>query len=189
MLISVKRHSTLSGNLWSVSKRKDMWSLTQSRIPPPSEQRSNLYGFENPANKSWAVGKESSSFVSDTSKIPTLLMICDARNWNLFLIELMLTCGKMGWLGFPSVKHFRLMFWRFPFSLSLSIWLLDRLYFLLQMASSSSSVILAYLSFFQIFLIHSKKFIVKRRDPDSFKFKPLRLKFYWWYLYCQHVNI
>ena len=28
MLISVKRHSTLAGNLWSVNKRKNMSSLT-----------------------------------------------------------------------------------------------------------------------------------------------------------------
>ena len=75
MLISVKRHSTLSGNLRSVSKGEDMSSLTKRRIPPPFEPWSNLYGFENPSNR-----KESSSFVSDTSKTSTLLMICDARN-------------------------------------------------------------------------------------------------------------
>ena len=60
------------------------------------------------------------------------------------------------------------MFFSFP----LSIWLLDRLAVLLLIASSSSSTILAYLSFFQIFLIGSKKFIAKRREPYLFKCKP-----------------
>ena len=60
------------------------------------------------------------------------------------------------------------MFFSFP----LSIWLLDRLAVLLLIASSSSSTILAYLSFFQIFLIGSKKFIAKRCEPYLFKCKP-----------------
>ena len=64
------------------------------------------------------------------------------------------------------------MFFSFP----LSIWLLDRLAVLLLIASSSSSTILVYLSFFQIFLIGSKKFIAKRREPYSFKCKPFRHK-------------
>ena len=42
--------------------------------------------------------------------------------------------------------------------------------------STYTSMILAYLSFFQNFLICSKKFIAKRREPDSFKCKPFRLK-------------
>ena len=62
------------------------------------------------------------------------------------------------------------------FSFLLSMWLLDRLDVLLQIASSSSSTILAYLSFFQNFLIRSKKSIAKRRDHDLFKCKPFRLK-------------
>ena len=67
----------------------------------------------------------------------------------------------MGRLGFSSLNDFRLIFWRLSFSFSLSIWLLDRLDFLLQIPSLSSSAILAYLSFFQNFLIQSKKFIAK----------------------------
>ena len=42
---------------------------------------------------------------------------------------------------------------------------------------SSSSAILAYPSFFQNFLIRTKKIIAKRRDPDSFRCEPFRLKF------------
>ena len=103
-------------------------------------------------------------------------MICDARNWNLFLTEFMLICAKMGRLRFFSFNDFRLIFSRLFFSLSLSIWLSDRLDFLLQIGSSPSSAVLAYISFFQKFLIISTKFIAKRRDPDSFKCKPLRLK-------------
>ena len=82
----------------------------------------------------------------------------------------------MGRSGFSSLNDFRLIFWLLFFSFSLSIWLLDRLAVLLQIASSSSSTILAYLSFFQNFLIRSKKFIAKRRESDSFKCKPFRLK-------------
>ena len=121
-------------------------------------------------------GEESSSFVSGISKTSALLMICDARKWNLFLIEFMLICAKIGRLFLSSLNHFRLIFWHLSFSLSLSIWLLDRLDFLLQIASSSSSTIPAYLSFFQNFLMRSKKFLAKRRDPDSFKCKPFPLK-------------
>ena len=130
----------------------------------PFEQRSNLYGVEN-----WAFGEESSSFVSDTSKTSTLLMVWDARNWNLFLIEFMLICAKMGRLGFSCLNECRLMFWHLSFSLSLSTWLLDRLNFLVQIARSSSSAIL---SFFQNVLIRYKKFAAKRRDPVSFNWKP-----------------
>ena len=125
-----------------------MSCLTQRKILSPFEQRSNLYGFENPCNKNWTVGKESSSSVSDTSKTSTLLMICDARNWILFFTEFMLICKKTRRLGFSSLNDFRMIFWRLSFSLSLLIWLLDRLDFLRQIASSSSSAILAYLSFF-----------------------------------------
>ena len=82
----------------------------------------------------------------------------------------------MGRSGFSSLNDFRLIFWLLFFSFSLSIWLLDRLAVLLQIASSSSSTILTYLSFFQNFLIRSKKFIAKRRESDSFKCKPFRLK-------------
>ena len=96
--------STLSGNLWTVSEREDMSSLIKRRSPPPIEQRSNLYGFENPTNKNWVVVKESSSFVSYTSKTSTLLITCDARNWNLFLIEFMLISAKMGQSGFSSLN-------------------------------------------------------------------------------------
>ena len=103
-------------------------------------------------------------------------MTCDARNWNLFLIEFMLICTKMGRSEFSSLNDFTLRFWLFFFSFSLSIWLLDRFAVLLQIASSSSSTILAYLSFFQNFLIRPKKFIAKRHEPDSFKYKPVRLK-------------
>ena len=120
---------------------------------------------------------KSSSFVSDTSKTSILLMICDARNWSLFLIEFMLICAKMGRLGFSSLNYFRLLFWRRSFSFSLLIWLLDRWDFLLQIASSSSSTILVYHSFFQNFLIRSKKFIAKHcHGPGSFKSKPFRFK-------------
>ena len=111
-------------------------------------------------------------FVPDTSKISILLIICDARNWNLVLIEFILIFAKMGRLRYSSFNDFRLIFWYLSFSLSLSTWLLDRLDFLLKISSSYSSVILAYVSFFQNFLICSKKFIAKCRDPDSFKCKP-----------------
>ena len=87
-----------------------MSSLTQRRIPPSFEQRSNLYGFENPSNKNWAVEIESSSFVSNTSKTSTLLMICDARNWNLFIIDFRLVCSKMERLKLVSLNDFRSMF-------------------------------------------------------------------------------
>ena len=82
----------------------------------------------------------------------------------------------MGRSGFSSLNDFRLIFWILFFSFSLLIWLLDRLAVLLQIASSSFSAILASLSFFQNFLIRSKKFIAKQREPDSFKRKPFRLK-------------
>ena len=61
----------------------------------------------------------------------------------------------MGRSGFSSLNDFRLIFWFLFFSFSLSIWLLDRLAILLQIASSSSSTIVVYLSFFQNFLIRS----------------------------------
>ena len=88
----------------------------------------------------------------------------------------MLICTKMGRSEFSSLNDFTLRFWLFFFSFSLSIWLLDRFAVLLQIASSSSSTILAYLSFFQNFLRRSEKFIGKRREPDSFRCKPFWLK-------------
>ena len=103
-------------------------------------------------------------------------MTCDARNWNSFLMKSMLICAKMRRLGFSSLNEFRFIFWRLYFSLLLSIWLLDSLNFLLQIASSFSSAVLVYLSFFQNFLIYSKTFIAKRRNRDSFKCKPFALK-------------
>ena len=81
----------------------------------------------------------------------------------------------MGRSEFSSLKDFRLIFWRIFFFFSLSIWLLDRLDFLLQIASSSSSTIFAYLLFLQNFLISSKKFIAKRCDPDSVECKTFLL--------------
>ena len=103
-------------------------------------------------------------------------MIGDARNWNLFLTEFMLICAKMGWLKFSSLNDFRLTFGHLSFFLSLSTWLLDRFNFLPQIASSSSSTMLVYLSFFQNFSVRSKKFIAAYRDPDSLKCKPFWLK-------------
>ena len=108
-----------------------------------------------------------------TSKTSTLLMTCDARNpcrnWILFLIEFVSICLKMGRSRFSSLNDFRLIFWLLFYTFFLSLWLLGRLAVLLQIASSPSSAILAYLSFFQNFLIGSKKFIAKRRESDSFK--------------------
>ena len=34
----------------------------KKKIPAPFEQRSNLFGFEDPCNKNWAFGKESLIF-------------------------------------------------------------------------------------------------------------------------------
>ena len=137
------------------------------------------------------------SFASDTSKTSTLLMIFDARNWNLFLIQFMLICAKMRRLGFSSVNDFRLMFWHLLFSLSLSIWLLESLDVLRQTASWSSSATPAYPSYFQNLLIRSKKFIVKLLlllliycDPDSFKYKPIWLKCSLMiFLHINYINI
>ena len=84
----------------------------------------------------------------------------------------MLISAKMGQSRLSSLNDFRLIFWLSFFSFSLSIWLLDRLAVLRQIASSSSSTILAYLSFFQNFLRCSKTFIAKRWEPDSGKCKP-----------------
>ena len=128
-LISIKRYSTLYGNLCSVNKLEGTPSFTWRRIPPPIEQWLNLYGLENPSNKESVVRKESSSFVSYTNKTSTLLIICDARNWNLFLIVFMLICAKMEWFKFSSLNDFRLTFGDLPFSLSFSICLLERLHF------------------------------------------------------------
>ena len=97
----------------------------------------------------------------------------DARNSNLFLTEFKLNCPKIGRLRFSSLNHFRLTFGHVSFSLIVK----EIGFFALQTTTSSSSGILVYPSFFQNFLIHSKKIISKRRDPDSFKYKPFRLKF------------
>ena len=115
-------------------------------------------------------------FLSDTSKTSTLLTNCDTRKWNLFLTKFMLIWPKMGRLGFSSQKDFRFIFWRLSFHLSFSTWLLDRSNFLLQIVNSSSLAILAYLPFFQKFLIRFNEFIAKRRDSDSVQYKSLRLK-------------
>ena len=123
-----------------------------------------------------AVGKESLSFVSDTSKTSTLTMICDARNWNFFLVEFISICAKMRRLGFSSLNDFRSIFWCLSLSFSLSILLLDILDFSIQIANSFPSAILVCLSFFQNFLIRFKKFIAKPRDTDSFKCKLFRVK-------------
>ena len=97
----------------------------------------------------------------------------DARNSNLFLTEFMLNCPKIGRLRFSSLNHFRLTFGHLSFSLIVK----EIEFFVLQIVTTSSSGILVYLWFFQSFLIHSKKIISKRSDPDSFKYKPFRLKF------------
>ena len=91
-------------------------------------------------------------------------------------MEFMLICAKMGRLRFSSFNNFRLTFGHLSSSLLLSALLLDKLDFLLQIASLSSSTIFAHLSFFQNFLIRSEKFNAKRRDPDSCKCKPFQLK-------------
>ena len=120
--------------------------------------------------------KESSRFISETTKTSTSLMIYDARNWNSFLTEFMLISAKMGRLRFSSHNDFKLTVGNLFFSLSLSTCLFDRLHFLLQIASSSFSTIFACRSSFQFFLIRSKKITAKCCDPDSFKCKPLPLK-------------
>ena len=88
----------------------------------------------------------------------------------------MFICAKMRRSGFSSFDNFRFLFCSMFFSFSLSIYLLDRFDFLLQITSSFSSPILAHLSSFQNFLIRSKRFIAKQYDPDSFKCKPFQLK-------------
>ena len=87
-----------------------------------------------------------------------------------FLIEFRLICAKVGRLRFSSLNYFGLKYGHFSFNMRL----LDRLGLLLQMANSSSSTILSYLSFFQNFLLRSKKFIANRCGPDSFKRKPFK---------------
>ena len=128
-LILIKKHSTLSGNPYSVSKRDNMSSLTSRLILPPFHQRSCLCTSENQSNRNWAVGKEWSSFVSDTNQASTLLMIFDGRNWNLFLTEFMFICAKMMRLRFSSLNNFRLTFGHLAFFSMLSTWLLDKLDF------------------------------------------------------------
>ena len=105
---------------------------------------------------------------------------CKARNWNSFILfylfisllffyySIYVDMRKMKQLRFPSLNNFRLTFGHLCFSLLLSAWLLDRLDFLLHIVSSSSSAVLLYLSFFQSFLIRSKKFIANHCDPNSF---------------------
>ena len=88
----------------------------------------------------------------------------------------MLIYAKMRRSGFSFFDDFRFLFCSMFFSFSLSIYLLDRFDFLLQIASSFSSLIIPYLSSFQNFLIRSKKFVAKQYDPDSFKCKPFKLK-------------
>ena len=109
-----------------------------------------------------------------------ILMICKARNWNSFILFYLfisllffsyrnyVDMRKMKQLRFPSLNKFRLTFGHLCFCLLPSAWLLDRLDILLHIVSSSSSTILLYLSFFQSFLIRSKKIIANHRDPNSF---------------------
>ena len=87
-----------------------------------------------------------------------------------FLIEFRLICAKVGRLRFSSLNYFGLKFGHFSFNMRL----LDRLGLLLQITNLSSSTILSYLSFFQNFLLRSKKFIANRCGPDWFKRKPFK---------------
>ena len=87
-----------------------------------------------------------------------------------FLIEFRIICAKVGRVRFSSLNYFGLKFGHFLFNMRL----LDRLGLLLQITNLSSSTILSYLSFFQNFLLRSKKFIANRCGPDSFKRKPFK---------------
>ena len=84
MLTSAKNSSRLSFILQPVRRSEGLSSLTYSRIP----FRSYLV---KPFTGNWAVGNESSSFVSDNSSMSTYLVICGDKKPNLFLKELILS--------------------------------------------------------------------------------------------------
>ena len=92
---------------------------------------------------------------------------------QIYFLQNLVKLPKNWAIEISSLNHFRLTFGHVSFSLIVK----EIVFFALQIATSSSSGILVYLSFFQNFLILSKKIISKRRDPDSFKYKPFRLKF------------
>ena len=69
------------------------------RSPPLFLFLSYLYGTLKPFIWNWAVGKESSSFVSDIRSKLVLLFIMYLSAWNLFLAELILRWPNINLLG------------------------------------------------------------------------------------------
>ena len=64
-------------------------SRKYNKSPPPFEFLSKLYVAQNPFNRNWAEGNESSSFVSEISIMSILVSVMKDDASNLFLIELL----------------------------------------------------------------------------------------------------
>ena len=82
--VSMLHFDLLISNLDCIS----LWMYRRS--PPPFPFLSYLYGTLKPFIWNWAVGKESSSFVSDIRSKSILLPIMNVSASNLFLTELVL---------------------------------------------------------------------------------------------------
>ena len=82
--VSMLHFDLLINNLDCISSRM------YRRSPPPFPFLSYLYGTLKPFIWNWAVGKESSSFVSDIRSKSILLSIMYVSASNLFLTELIL---------------------------------------------------------------------------------------------------
>ena len=89
-------------------RRDGISSRINNIIPPPFEQRSKRNGLAKPFSENWAVGKESSNFVSDKSSISKYSLIWELRKPNLFRNELIFSCPIIG-----RFKLFLLNFSRF----------------------------------------------------------------------------
>ena len=70
----------------------------KSIIPPPFLFQSRRDGVPKPSKKNWPSGKVSSTLVSDIIKMSILSLIITAKESNLYPIELILRCAKIGLL-------------------------------------------------------------------------------------------
>ena len=79
-----------------------MSSRKYNKSPPPFEFLSNLYDVQNPFNLNWAEENESSSLVSEISNMSILVSMMKDNASNLFLIEFILKCQQLFFLGTGS---------------------------------------------------------------------------------------
>ena len=147
---------------------------------PPFEQRSSLLGLQKPLIKNWAVGNESSAFVSESSNRSRLGLISEHKKSNLFRTGLMFSCPIISRFWFFSlilVRGFKFLFSGWSKVLFIEVGISES-----NTKGCSGSILFSFMIpghpfAFQKLFIELKRFLARRLVPVGFRCKPLLPRF------------